>query len=174
MHLTTRKGEATATAELIRAILSLHIFRGRGSETWCVLLWTLPILFIFRIALSISISGSWKKSKSLLLARYTHGSLSPSFTYLARKYTVTSFPKMIPAGFLTITACSRLGDKASESYRTIRLLQLRGRLKLLLPYTRYHFDPGCTFLQLSIILWAWQDQVRDTLTERFWYRAYTH
>ena len=50
---------------------------------------------------------------------------------------------------LPLTIVSRY--TAFEWYRTIRLLQLPGCLKLLLPCITYHFYSGCTLPQLSTL-----------------------
>ena len=75
----------------------------------------------------------------LPFARYTHRSLLQAAAYLATlPPSLSSY--LIPTGFLTITVCSRLG-LPSECYRTIRLLQLQGNVRLLLSYTSYNFLP---------------------------------
>ena len=101
----------------------------------------------------------------LPLARYTHRSLLQSPTHLAHTKTVSlSLTNILLAGFLLPPTTVVSGDQASEWYRFVRLLQLRGNLILLLPYTNGHFLP-----QLSIVSLASRDTPRmiyDTMCIR--------
>lgn len=68
------------------------------------------LMFIFRIALPLSFFWVVRERLDMFAsARFTHRSLLKSPTYLAQMFTVCFPLLIIPTGFLTVNAYSRLG-----------------------------------------------------------------